>query len=568
MSRRWPYVVVTAVLAAVVAVWVVPDVDRTSFAIAFGGTGEGPPPLPSLSPDPFWLADSAQIALLAVGIGLLVQIYSTAYLGHHPRYRSYALIIVLFLVAMLAVVGTSNLWVLLVGWEVMGLCSYLLIGHEWETGEARAGAAKAFLVTRVADLGLVVAIIVIGETYGTYDVIEAWVRAGDQPRHETLIGLLVLVAVMGKSAQFPLHTWLPDAMPGPTPITALIHAATMVAAGVYLAAHLFPLYRGSEVALTAMAVVAGVTMLLGAAFALVQADLKRALAWSTVSQLALMFAAIAGGEPEAGTDHLVAHGVFKALLFLGCGCLMHAVGSSALSAMGGLRVSMPTTFWTMTAGFAALAGLVPTVGFFTKDSVLEALLEATDGDHGLPTPVAYLLLGAALVTTLLTAAYATRLWLEAFFGPVPDGHRGHEAPRAMVGPLVVLTVATFALSIGQPLHLGVGLLSTVVAVAGVGIVLWKWRGGSALDGSPAPLRAELGIDRVYDRWIPALARGASRAVVDVDRDAVDAYPRGSAALADLASTALGLVQSRNAQRYATVIAVGVVVLVLLGVVWS
>jgi NADH-quinone oxidoreductase subunit L len=428
LKGPWLYVGLTAALAVAAAIWAIPDLsERGWFGYIAYPSASFTPPLPTLSPDLFLFPASAQIVLLAVGVGLLVQIYSTAYLGHHPRYRSYALIIVLFIVAMIAVVGTTNLWVLLVGWEVMGLCSYLLIGHEWQTAEARAGAAKAFLMTRIADLGLVLAILVIGQTYGTYDLIVALPRDGEA-RNATAIGLLVLVAVVGKSAQFPLHSWLPDAMPGPTPITALIHAATMVAAGVYLAARMLPFYAESTVVLTAMAVIAGITMLMGAVFALVQTDLKRALAWSTVSQLAFMFAAIAAGDPESGLDHLVSHGVFKALLFLGCGCLMHAVGTSALSAMGGLRGAMPLTFWTSTIGFAALAGVVPTVGFFTKDSVLHGIERATDGDRGLAAGTAWVLLVVALLTSLLTAAYATRLWVKAFLGPAREGADAHEAP--------------------------------------------------------------------------------------------------------------------------------------------
>jgi NADH-quinone oxidoreductase subunit L len=564
---HWLYVGLTAVLAIAAAIWAIPELGKDTFSVGYGeGAFEGPAPLPSLSPDLFLLDDTARIVLLAVGIGLLVQIFSTAYLGHHPRYRSYALIIVLFLVAMIAVVGTTNLWVLLVGWEVMGLCSYLLIGHEWQTAQARSGAAKAFLMTRVADLGLVLAILVIGETYGTYDLMWASVEASvNGVSHSTAIGLLVLIAVVGKSAQFPLHSWLPDAMPGPTPITALIHAATMVAAGVYLAARMFPFYADSTIVLTAMAGIAGITMLMGAAFALVQTDLKRALAWSTVSQLALMFAAIAAADPEAGLDHLVSHGVFKALLFLGCGCLMHAVGSSALSAMGGLRASLPVTFWTMTIGFAALAGIVPTVGFFTKDSVLHAVEQATDGDGGLAAGTAYVLLGATLLTSLITAAYATRLWLRAFFGDAPADGPAHDAPVAMTGPLVVLAVAVFALSIGQPLHLGVGVVGTLVSAVGVGIVLILWCRGSTLDRAPASLAAELALDRPFSRWIPRLVGAVSRTVVDLDRDAVDVYPRSGASGAGLGSRALGMVQSRNVQRYATIVVVGVVVLVVIGV---
>ncbi|WP_332642857.1 NADH-quinone oxidoreductase subunit 5 family protein [Aeromicrobium sp.] len=563
---KWAYSGITAVLAVVVAIWAIPDLGDKYFGY-FAPLNDGTsPPMPDLSPDLFLFPVSAQIVLLTVGVGLLVQIYSTAYLGHHPRYRSYALIIILFLLAMIAVVGTTNLWVLLVGWEVMGLCSYLLIGHEWETAEARAGAAKAFLMTRIADLGLVLAILVIGETYGTYDLLGAELVASDGgAENSTAIGLLVLVAVVGKSAQFPLHSWLPDAMPGPTPITALIHAATMVAAGVYLAARMFPLYRDSELVLVALAVIAGITMLIGALFALVQADLKRALAWSTVSQLALMFAAISAGDPEAGTDHLIAHGAFKALLFLGCGCLMHTVGSSALSAMGGLRKAMPVTFVSMTIGFAALAGLAPTVGFFTKDSVLEALKHSADGDGTLPASVGQVLFYVALATTFVTAVYAARLWLIAFFG---EPKEGHEAPRAMLLPVVLLAVATFALSIGQPFHLGFGLVSTGIAVLATAVVVYAWSNRGELDIDAPLLTRELDLDTPYTRWIPAITREAARLVVVVDRDGVDAYSDGGASGAQLTSRALEIVQSRNVQRYATVMTLGVIALVVAGVIWT
>ena len=569
-GRGWGYVGLTAVLAVVVAVWAIPALrERGWFAYVGQSTPGLDPPLPSLSPDLFLFPASAQIVLLAVGVGLLVQIYSTAYLGQHARYRSYALVIVLFLIAMIAVVGTTNLWVLLVGWEVMGLCSYLLIGHEWERTEARAGAAKAFLITRVADLGLVMAIIVIGQTYGTYDLLGAVPFEGEA-RHATLIGLLVLLAVVGKSAQFPLQSWLPDAMPGPTPITALIHAATMVAAGIYLAARLFPFYADSQVVLTTMALIAAITMLMGALFALVQTDLKRALAWSTVSQLALMLSAVAAGDPESGLDHLVAHGVFKALLFLGCGCLMLAVGSSALSAMGGLRRAMPVTFWTMTIGFAALAGLVPTAGFFTKDSVLDAIVQSANGDgdatSNLPVGTAWGLLVVALLTSLITAAYAARLWALVFLGPRAERRDTHRTPLAMTAPLVVLAVATFALSVGQPLHLGVGVVSTVIAVAGVAVGLVVARRGGAPGWAASVLAAEAALDRPFSRWLPASTSAVAHTVVDLDRDAVDVYPRGGAALAELVSRGLGAAQSRNVQVYATVLVTGVLAVVAIGVI--
>lgn len=557
--NRWAYVVLTAVLTAVVAVWAIPYVGDSAVDTHVWVEGNS---LLGVSLAVHIDSLAAQVLLLAVGIGLLVQIYSTAYLQHHPRYRSYALVIILFLLGMIAVVVADDLFVLLIGWEVMGLCSYLLIGHEWETPEARAGAAKAFLMTRIADLGLLVGIIVIGQTYGTYRISE--VLAQD-PQNVTAIGLLLLVAVVGKSAQFPLHTWLPDAMPGPTPITALIHAATMVAAGVYLVARLLPIFEASQLVMTALAIIAAITMLLAALCALAQTDLKRALAWSTVSQLAFMFAALSMGDRDAGTDHLLSHGAFKALLFLGCGCLMHSVGSSALSAMGGLRKAMPVTFVSMTVGFAALAGLIPTVGFFTKDSVLAALEHGANGDAAVPAPVGSIVFYVALATTFVTAVYAARLWLTAFFGPAKDGH---EAPRAMLGPVVVLAVATFALSVGQPFHLGFGLISTGVAVLATAVVVYAWSDRGELDIDAPLLTREFDLDTPFTRWIPTITREAARLVVVVDRDGVDAYPDGGAAGAQLTSRALELVQSRNVQRYATVMTLGVIALVAAGVIWT
>jgi NADH-quinone oxidoreductase subunit L len=484
-------------------------------------------------------------------------------MGDDKRYRSYAWLIVLFEIAMVAVVATDNLFVLLIGWEVMGVCSYLLIGHAWELPQARAGAAKAFLVTRIADIGLLVAIIVLGQTYGTYRISHLIDAAGqEEPRNATAIGLLLILAIVGKSAQVPLHTWLPDAMPGPTPITALIHAATMVAAGVYLLARLLPVFETSQVAMTTLSVVAAVTMLLGALFAVAQTDLKRALAWSTVSQLALMFAALSTGDADAGITHLVSHGAFKALLFLGCGVAMVAVGSSALSAMGGLRKSLPVTFWTMTIGFAALAGVVPTVGFFSKDGVLDALHVAADGEATLGGAVAWVVLVVAVLTSGVTAVYATRLWTSTFLG-APAAAQGAKRMerRAMVGPLLLLAVASLALSIGQELHVGIGVLSTLVAAAGIAAALrlrgrgWRVRFGR-------PLAAELGLDAVFVRAAPTVTLGAARIVDTIDADGIDIYPRGGAWFAERASWLIGAVQSARVQVYATIVAGGALLVVI------
>ncbi|HUS21664.1 MAG TPA: proton-conducting transporter membrane subunit [Aeromicrobium sp.] len=549
-GRRWPYVVLTGLVSGAVAWWAIPHLGtRTHLSGTYQGNDIGPV-LPSLSLDTLVSPASAQVLLLAAAVAFLVQLYSMAYMGDDRRYRSYALLIVLFLVAMVAVVGTDNLFVLLIGWEVMGVCSYLLIGHHWERDDAQSGAAKALLVTRAADIGLLLAILILGQTYGTYSITQILVATGlEHPRNATLIGLLLVVAVVGKSAQVPLQTWLPDAMPGPTPITALIHAATMVAAGVFLLARLLPVYATSDVAMTTLAVVATVTMLSAALFALVQSDLKRALAWSTVSQLAIMFAAVSVADGAAAVGHLVSHGAFKALLFLGCGVAMHTVGSSALADMGGLRKAIPVTFWTMTIGFLALAGIAPTVGFFSKDEVLEAVHHegGTRGD---------LLLVAVTLTSVLTAAYATRLWALTFLGASKEKHR---TPKAMLLVLLILAVAVFALSIGKPFHLGIAVLSTGTAVVGI-LFGWLLR-KRTFDGRVGRvLSGELGFDRIFSNVLPAIAGLQARTVVWTDDTVIDSYPRGSAHSALGAGWLMDRLQSAKAQLYATAIAVGALAL--------
>jgi len=503
---------------------------------------------------------SARLVLLVTTVTVLVQLFSTSYMRGDPRYRSYTALIGLFEVAMLTVVVADDLFVLLVGWEVMGLCSWLLIGHHWELPAARAGAVKAFVMTRFGDLGLLVAIVVTGQAFDTYRISEVLAQLGSGERPPAGIGLLLVLAVVGKSALFPLHTWLADAMPGPTPISALIHAATMVVAGVYLVARLLPLF--TLAALTVLALVAALTMVLGALFALVQTDLKRLLAWSTVSQLAYMYAALAASDADAAIDHLLSHGAFKALLFLVAGTIAHATGSTALRDMGALRRSMPRTFATATVGLAALAGVVPTSGFFSKDAVLAAVQGATAGDGPLQPAVAWLLLAAGLVTVVLTAAYATRAWLLVFFGVAGQSHE-RAAPAdpgaAMVGPLVVLGVLTLALSLSAEPHVVVGIVTTVLLLVGAAASGASWRAGrdpAVLAGpARAALERELDIDDRY-LWLAGTVRRAGTMVVAGDRDVIDAYPRGVGALARLGSGLLHRTQARNAQSYATVLAIG------------
>ena len=321
-------------------------------------------------------------------VALAVQLYSVDYLRGDPRYPSYVALVSLFTSAMLLVVAADDLLVLLVGWEVMGICSYFLIGHFWELAEARDGAVKAFLVTRLGDIGFLFGIFVLATAADTFRISEIQELAGKDgltTGTATLATLLLLCGVVGKSAQFPLHLWLPDAMAGPTPVSALIHAATMVAAGVFLVARLLAVFERAPATLAVLAVVAAITMVGSALAALAEEDVKRVLAWSTVSQLAYMLAGLAAGGYAAGVLLLVAHGAFKALLFLCAGALIHAVGSNLMSSMGGLRRALPVTFVTMTIGLAALAALPPLSGFFAKDAVLGAIQEALT--HGGPLPV-------------------------------------------------------------------------------------------------------------------------------------------------------------------------------------
>ncbi len=381
-------------------------------------------------------------ALVAVAVGvvaLAVQVYSLAYLDPDERYGPYAAQVSLFTAAMLVVVVAGDLIMLLVGWEVMGICSYLLIAHDRELPEAPRAAVKAFLVTRVGDVGFLLGIALLGisaQSFQIDDVLAAPLSHG----RLTVVTLLLLAGVAGKSAQFPLHTWLPDAMAGPTPISALIHAATMVAAGIYLVTRLYRLFTASPTTLAVLGVLASITMLLGALAATAQDDIKRVLAWSTVSQIGYMSGALAVGSSSAALFHLLTHAAFKALLFLAAGCVIHAVGSNSMSVMGGLRRALPATFWCATIGLAALAGVPPFAGFWSKDTVLSAAFEARDGSGPAASWVGWLVWLAGLVAALATAWYCARLWLRVFFGQPRGDVEPHDTPALMRWPVYVLAV--------------------------------------------------------------------------------------------------------------------------------
>lgn len=350
---------------------------------------------------------STAVALAVTTVALMVQIYSIAYQRGDDRYGPYAAQISIFTSAMLLVVTADDLIMMLIGWEVMGACSYLLIGHDRRLAAAPAAAVKAFLVTRFGDAGFLMGVLLLGLHAGTFRISAILSSAGElDPAVVTAACLLILAGAVGKSAQFPLHTWLPDAMAGPTPISALIHAATMVASGVYVLVRLLPLYPPAV--LDVVAVIAAVSMLLAACAALTTNDLKRVLAWSTVSQVAFMFAAVAVGAPDAAVFHLLSHAGFKALLFLCAGAVITMAGRNAMSRLGGMWRAAPVTFWTLTLGFAALAGVPPLSGFWSKEAVMAALAS---------NPPLFV---AGVVTVALTGAYCTRAWLLTCFG---DGGR-------------------------------------------------------------------------------------------------------------------------------------------------
>ncbi len=526
---------------------------------------------------------TAVMLLLAHTVAFLVQVYSLGYMAGDPRYPSYAALISLFTGAMTVVVTADDLWMLLIGWELMGACSYFLISHHWELPEARAGAVKAFLMTRTADLGLLFAIIVLGIRFGSYQVstIMGEIAQGGFGRDELwLPALLVTAAVIGKSSQFPLHTWLPDAMPGPTPISALIHAATMVAAGVFLVARTFPLYLSAPSALTVLALVAALTMFVSALYALFTDDLKRVLAWSTVSQLAYMFGALAVGAYAAGVLHLLAHGAFKALLFLAAGSVVHAVGTTSMSAMGGLRDKLPDTFITMTVGFGALAGVVPLVGFFTKDAVIGATWEAARHDHLIWPWAAWVLLASMVATAVLTVAYSTRAWLRVFFTPPPlvvgevelaedVAPPVHEAPLSMKVPLYLLTVPTVfgGLLVAYPqlifgpgeydlVHPALSVVMTVLVVATAVLVARQWQRSGGRDPWHPYVLPHPPVDLVYAVGLVRPVRWLARVVRVGDRDVIDGAADGAGAAARGLGWLLRRAQTGNIQTYLMVVVVG------------
>jgi NADH-quinone oxidoreductase subunit L len=538
--------------------------------------------------------------LVAVLVGVVassVQLYSTGYMRGDPRYASYAALISLFTAAMLLVVYADDLIVLLVGWEVMGICSYFLVGHYWETSAARAASIKAFLVTKLGDVPFLIGIFALAAEADTFRISTIVTRltsslAGFELERPTLIALLLLAGVAGKSAQVPLHTWLPDAMAGPTPVSALIHAATMVAAGVYLIARLLPVFAASTATLVVLAVVAAATMLLSALAALAQDDVKRVLAYSTMGQLGFMTGALAVADREAAVFHLLTHGAFKALLFLAAGVLIHTAGTGSLAAMSRMRdlkQRAPDAFWTMTIGLLALAAIPPFSGFFSKEAVIGAAEHAAlDAEGGLAA-AGWIVLVAGLATALLTAAYAARLWLVAFHDPVgarPERVPVHEsASPAMIGVLWALAIPSMGLGLAYGVlpdwldggslapTLTTSLVATGAALAGGIAAYAAWRRAYEGDGlvDPAyallgPLRPHAGagfhLDAAYAAAFVRPTQAAARLVRFLDRAVIDTYVRGTAAAPGWLGTLTRRAQTGNVQTYLSVLVAGALVLTL------
>ena len=518
-----------------------------------------------------WVVDGLSIMMYTVVgvVGLLVFIYAKGYMADEVRYTWFFAAFTLFGGAMLVLVSAANMIQLIVGWELVGVASYLLIGHYWEDHENNAAAIKAFITNKVADVGLVIGVIIIGVTVGSFrfDDVLAAVADGDSALAQVAFwgGLALFIGAMGKSAQFPLHVWLPDAMAGPTPVSALMHAATMVTAGVYLLGRMFPFYQsemfGADVK-TIIIVIGALTLLLTGLIALVQTDIKKVLAYSTLSQLGYMVVAMGAGAYTAGLFHLFTHAFFKALLFLGAGAVIHAVHSNEMTDMGGLRTYMPGTYKTFLIGSLALAGIFPLAGFWSKDEILASIqYDATSGAGG---SLATFVLVVAIVGAFITAFYMARTVYLTFFGEYKGHGHPHDPKPVMLYPLYALAffaavagfvnmpgiftgftdwVGTrmFAAGDHHAASLDLVLAAIGLAAAGAGIALGTrlWRGAAAtqaerdrfrIAGLYPLLERKYFLDDLYMRGVVEPIRGPVARFVDwTNTYVIDSVVNGVAA---------------------------------------
>ncbi len=534
--------------------------------------------------------DALTVAMLGLVtfVSLCVVVYSQGYMHGEPRYTWYFAAISLFVAAMLGLVLADNLLQLYICWELVGVCSYLLIGFYYDRRSAAEAAKKAFVTTRIGDVGMLIGIVLLYQNTGSFlisDILAKVEAGGIAPGLMTLTALLLFAGAMGKSAQFPLHVWLPDAMEGPTPVSALIHAATMVAAGVYLVARMFPLFEAAPGALTVVTIIGAITTLMGAGVALVVTDIKKAIAYSTISKLGFMMMTLGAGGYMPAIFYLVTHGFFKALLFLGAGSVIHGTGTQETGEMGGLRRSMPVTAWVFGIATLALAGIFPFSGFWSKDESMLALAGAG--------PVVY---GVALLSVVLSSLYAGRLWLLTFWGE-PRGHHAehaHESPPKMSVPMLALAVLSVVAGfvvlpavgrlIGlpggfgeflflhepEPYHLDLvaAVVSTILAVLGLliaynfyGARIWSTQKVASL----APwlhtaLVRKLYIDDLYQVIIDYVVLALGRGIAFFDRAVVnDIGINGTGWLAVVAGGRLRYLQTGRLSNYLLMMVVGLLV---------
>ncbi|MFZ2527301.1 MAG: NADH-quinone oxidoreductase subunit L [Rhodococcus sp. (in: high G+C Gram-positive bacteria)] len=544
--------------------------------------------------------------LLITGVGSLIHIYSVGYMahgpdpsgntaGHAPGRRLFFAYLNLFLAAMLLLVLADNYLGVYLGWEGVGLASYLLIGFWQYKPTAATAAKKAFVVNRVGDMGLAVAMMIMFASFGTLGFTDVFAAVpGANETISTAIGLTLLLAACGKSAQVPLQAWLGDAMEGPTPVSALIHAATMVTAGVYLIVRSGPIFEAAPGAQLAVVIVGAVTLLFGAIIGCAKDDIKKALAASTMSQIGYMV--LAAGLGPAGYAfaimHLLTHGFFKAGLFLGAGSVMHGTNDETdMRRFGGLRTVMPVTFVTFGLAYLAIIGIPPFAGFFSKDLIIEAAF-GSGGSEG------FVLGSAALLGAGITAFYMTRVMLMTFFGQRrwPDGTHPHESPRVMTAPMVVLAVGSVAggalLAYGGALtnwlepvvgeHHGelpvpvwvLTVATLAVVLVGVGIAYRQYAtrdipvdAPDDVSGLTRAARRDLYGDAVNEAVFMRPGQHATRAVVDVDDRAVDGAVGAVAALVEAASARLRTLQTGFARSYALSMLVGAALVVATMVLW-
>ena len=504
--------------------------------------------------------------LVVTGVGFVIHVYSVGYMHGETGFTRYFTYMNLFMVSMLLLVMGNNYVVLFIGWEGVGLCSYLLIGYYYDKVSAAKAATKAFVVNRIGDAGFLLAIFLVFINFHTLDYTKVFAQVGDlSPEMATAIALCLLIGAVGKSAQLPLHTWLPDAMEGPTPVSALIHAATMVTAGVYMIVRNHVIFDMSPVAMSVVAYVGGATALFAATIGLVQTDIKRVLAYSTVSQLGYMFLGCGIGAYSAAVFHVITHAFFKALLFLSAGSVIHALsGEQDIRKMGGLSQKIPWTHRLFLIGTIAIAGLPPLAGFWSKDEIMG---HAFVHHH-------YLLYGIAAVGAFLTSFYMFRLTYLTFYGASRMDHHTeehvHESPMVMVGPLMALGFLSVVggIALGFPpehgwLHqflapvigplgeheasIGMMLLlmgsATVIALLGWGLAHFLYYvspqtaegWAEKFSGAYATLLNKYYVDELYDFIVVEPLKRLGEFLDWFDRTIVDGVVRGVGQMADWGS---------------------------------